>query len=59
MRAHLTELSVRALKPAEKQYKCWDKDFMSAEYALSQKLSPSEVNSAIRSSDYEDYLIVR
>ncbi len=33
-----------------------DRDFMSAKYALTHKLSPREVNAAIRSTDYEDYL---
>ncbi len=33
-----------------------DREFMSAKYALTNKLSPREVNAAIRSTDYEDYL---
>ncbi len=33
-----------------------DREFMSAKYALTHELSPREVNAAIRSTDYEDYL---
>ncbi len=33
-----------------------DRDFSSAEYALSHKLPPREVNAAVRSTDYDDYL---
>jgi hypothetical protein len=33
-----------------------DRGFSSAEYALSRKLSPREVNAAIKSTDYDDYL---
>lgn len=31
------------------------RDFMSNQYALTQKLSPKEVNAAVRSTDYDDY----
>jgi hypothetical protein len=33
-----------------------DRDFSSAEYALTNRLSPREVNAAIKSADYDDYL---
>ena len=33
-----------------------DREFQSAEYALVHKLSPREVNAAVRSADYTDYL---
>jgi DNA-binding CsgD family transcriptional regulator len=37
----------------------FDRHFSSAEYALTVKLSPREVNTAIRSADYDDYLAIR
>lgn len=33
----------------------FNRDFSSASFALSHKMSPAEVNAAIRSSDYQDY----
>jgi hypothetical protein len=33
-----------------------DREFQSGKYSLSSKLSPKEVNAAIRSRNYEDYL---
>ena len=36
-----------------------DREFMSAKYSLTHKLPPREVNAAIRSTDYEDYLASR
>jgi hypothetical protein len=33
-----------------------DREFQSAKYALVHKLSPREVNAAVRSADYADYL---
>lgn len=34
----------------------YDRDFSSAKYALTHRLSPREVNAAIRSSSYDDYI---
>lgn len=36
-----------------------DKEFQSARYALVNKLSPAEVNAAVRSKDYSEYLDIR
>lgn len=36
-----------------------DREFMSAKYALVNKLRPTEVNHAVRSSSYEHYLDIR
>lgn len=36
-----------------------DKEFQSARYALINKLSPAEVNAAVRSKDYSEYLDIR
>lgn len=36
-----------------------DREFMSAKYALINKLSPAEVNAAVLSVSYENYLITR
>ena len=36
-----------------------DKEFQSARYALVNKVSPKEVNAAVRSKDYDDYLEIR
>lgn len=36
-----------------------DKEFMSGRYAMTNKLSPREVNAAVRSKDYSDYLEIR
>lgn len=47
----LTENEYAALRDAMN-----DRDFMSAKYALTHRLSPREVNIAVRSLDYEDYL---
>lgn len=33
-----------------------DRDFSSAQYALSHKIPPKEVNAAVRSKNYDDYL---
>lgn len=35
------------------------RDFSSAAYALTNKLSPKEVNAAVRSTDYTNYLDIR
>ncbi|MBX3498090.1 MAG: hypothetical protein KF889_01500 [Alphaproteobacteria bacterium] len=36
-----------------------DREFQSAQYALTKKLHPREVNTAVRSTSYEDYLVIR
>lgn len=36
-----------------------DREFQSAQYALTKRLPPREVNTAVRSSSYEDYLAIR
>lgn len=36
-----------------------DHDFQSAKYALTNRLSPKEVNATVRSTDYENYLEIR
>jgi hypothetical protein len=36
-----------------------DRDFISGEYALSNNLSLKEVNAAVRSTDYRNYIDIR
>ncbi|AVT83641.1 hypothetical protein RPYSC3_47810 [Rhodopseudomonas palustris] len=36
-----------------------DREFQSAAYSLTNDLHPREVNSAVRSTSYEDYLVIR